>query len=315
MTDNPLDLEAFSSTEQVSEAQRTCWSRVLDEHLGDLGTAGGWPEAIAQLRHCLDRDIRRGEVNVGVAAHRQFTLDLMDAAYAEADLESARHMLDTVQTMHPNFHYAEMFHSLMRAHHRHYPERFAEHVQRALLRRLYRTIWDRMRPLAHEARRGSDTYDRWLFALARLAVALWERRLAPVTTRTEEGGASITLVLDDAGQLVGAKTELPGREICHPLAEWLLEPGQYEEARREDAYAAEQFAHLFTVFRGGYWRQEWLTELAAMAQASFGDSDRRAARQELRFIRARYKAPAYLVESLDRVLARPVDAHRGNGRG
>ncbi len=304
MSGKPLDLKAFFSTEPVSEAQRSRWSQVLDEHLGHVDSTGGWPEAIAELRAHLDRSIWRGEAKMAVAAHRLFTIDLLEATYAEADLESARHMLKTVHTLHPSFQYADLIRSIMRAHHRHYPERFAEHVQRAVLRRLYLTVWGRIKPLGHEARRRSDTYDRWLLVLARLAVALWERHLAPVTARTETGGTSITRMLDAAGESVGETTELPGGEICYPLAAWLLEPRQYEEARREDAYADEQFAHLCVVFMSGYWRKKSLKALAsAMTKAGADDSGRLAARQELRLLRARYQAPAYLVDSLDRALA------------
>jgi len=132
--------------------------------------------------------------------------------------------------------------------------------------------------LRQTAQRDSGTYDEWLRDLAALAVALVERNFVPVTENP--GG-------------IGS---------WHPLAEQVFSADDLSTMRRDEAFFAEQFAHLFQVVIMGGHRGEVLTRLSE--NPSIVDTtDRQVMRQQLRLMRARYEIPPYLFTELDRRLA------------
>jgi len=146
------------------------------------------------------------------------------------------------------------------------------------MRALYHVIGCRIHQRRKTVQRNSQTHDEWLRDLAALAIALVERKVVPVT----ETGLGI------------------GR--WNPGIENLFSANQLTTLRRDEAFFAEQFAHLLSLIAVGGHHSEALLRLSE--DPSFDrPADRLVARQRLRLMRARYEIPPYLFSELDNKLA------------
>lgn len=356
MTQAPLDLKSFVLTQRPAVARVITWQRMLDEALRDVVTPREWVEAVEHLNTEKSAALAAGTGGLGGAEYRQFCLDLLESAHDAAGIEVAHWILKHYIFRVPDDDKSESFNAMLAAWDRYGAIRLPEHVRLEVMRSLYRRAWSRVRPLASQARRRSESFGEWLFDLAQLAVALHEvSTRVRITNRSEAGHGRIIFELAggvevDAGggafadarfaaldkgdmaqaerieaayladvkarvvprglEVLGARTELPGEEVPHPVANLIFEPDGYLEARREEAYAAEQLAHLRTAATDGRCSQEtirglYLEMLQISASDSLTSSSKRsvAARERLRQMRARYELPPYVFAHLDHMLS------------
>jgi len=307
-----LDLKEFMRNDEIDEQWATAWAALVFRRLRELRTVQHWPGMIEKLRDDLDTCLWRGELGGRVtAAHAWYALDLLDAG-AVSDERSAFLILGHIgQLGLPEEAWQQVLDeigapSLPKPTMARFPWVVLGHLARqgggAVLRHLYLTTPSRIRSLAQDCRRRSNTYEDWLLGLARLVTALWARRFLPLTTHAEESGAGITVFLDSDGRSAGAQTRLPGQQSWHPLAKALLTADQLDTARRDEVFCAEQFAHVFTSIETGRYLPEYLASLVTAVNAVTGATERLEAREALRLMRSRYEIPAYLFTELEGTL-------------
>jgi hypothetical protein len=230
---------------------------------------GGWPDALTELRRHLDQSLCCGEVGAASCAYCQFTLDVLETAFLDVGQEAGALIASAAISLMPDFLDGAFIGALLRTSQRHCMAGAPSGDELpTIMQRLQRRVWDRARPLAHAARREGTSLEEWRRSLARLVVALWERH-----------SVDLKLMVDNAW--------LPSSEVV--------------EAKREAAYAEEQFAHIFTSIRGGYVTEERLAQLTASASdtATWSNEDKREARESLQLMRSKYRIPAYVFTELD----------------
>jgi hypothetical protein len=282
-----LDLEEFMRNDEIDEQWATAWAALVFRRLHELRTVQHWPGMIEKLRDDLDTRLWRGELGGKVtAAHAWYALDLLDAG-AVSDERSALLILGhIVQLGLPEEAWQQVLDeigasSVPKPTMARFPWAVLGHLARqgggAVLRHLYLTTPSRIRSLAQDCTRRSNTYEDWLLGLARLVTALWARHFLPLT-------------------------RLPGQQSWHPLAKALLTADQLDTARRDEVFCDEQFAHVFTSIETGRYRPEYLASLVTAVNAVTGATERLEAREALRLMRSRYEIPAYLFTELEGTL-------------
>lgn len=305
MTAVDLNLREFTGRDQVDEQWAGPWALQVYSSLTQPGVTRShdrWLTAIEDRRDDLDQRLQRGEMdNYHTAAGAWFVLDLLQAADVEVDGGCGCSLLGFVlQIAFTDEEWQEIF---VKVFNRLSTSDVTKSmtldsfyiVRNVLFQRgrldvlgeLYGLVRGRIHSLREDCINRSTSYQQWLYALARVAVALRERHFVPIT---------------DA-------------DGWFPIAEQLFSPDQLIELRRDEAFFAEQIAHLGTAIIKPYVYPDYIdnTRDYSYNMKNYLDNMRRKfmtvnadsrldARQELRLMKSRFEVPSYLFKELDNYL-------------
>jgi hypothetical protein len=255
----------FGFVEEIFQS----WCAEVAMQLRDVRDPDGWSVSIQHLRSSLEQHVSNNEIGMRTSGHALYVLDILQTS---CEYDKHFFVLGSVLQV-------ESFKISGNP--------FVTQLGDALYRRggadALRMTYDMVRSRARERQRRvqqeSADYASWLWDLGQLATSLFELHLTPVTTG-----------------LQGVNTD------WHPLARALFSHGELEQLRRDEAYFAEQFAHMFACIVGkSYLRESFPSAPERVGELSH--TDRRALREQLRSRRARYTLPPFLFKDLDRILS------------
>lgn len=323
-----IDLKEFFSNIEVDPDRATAWCQTTCAQMMRAQKNGTWREAVAALRAEFDGMLRRGEPGCITAAHILFAIDALGVAGGPTGTAPTGslvlgHLLQAAITQEEwargigllsgaTGAEADSMNTPPQPTLADFPHNCLLHLARRgddpLLRELYGVVRGRIRLLCHASMRESTSHSVWVHGLAHTATALTERRLLPVVSGSVDTHAQTNSNADS------------GHRNWHPLAAHVLDADRLQEARRDEAYFEEQFAHLFAAIMSEHYLPERLARLSADVAAVVAAGDRLRAgkgwhrarardealvagrhrmREELRRMRSRYEIPAYLFTELD----------------
>jgi hypothetical protein len=283
-----FDVVDFVYGETVDEKWARAWAARLFDELSEPEVVQNhlnWQNAVDEHREDVDVQLQHGEIqNTGTAAPTWFVLDLLQVAGDGDDSAFRGFILGYVlQIALSDRLWQEIIHIP--------PDRaedsdaqrvtlstFPWAILPVLFRRrkfvvltnLYALIRDRIKTLRVECIEGSASYELWLHSLVKLSIALRERHYVPIQSGSE----------------------------WHPVAQMIFTPERLTQERRDEAFFAEQFAHLATSILQRRREPDFLARVTREFEAVPPDA-RLQARQDLRLMRSRLELPLYVFKEIE----------------